>query len=330
MVGYIERHTGGTIMSVAGAVPTTDILSLAAKYCSGTGIHPTPLQELTVVRRDAKTEALPTVYTPSVCFVLQGEKNVWTGNKVYRYNPSTYLVSCLDIPATSQVVAASVKHPFLCLLLELQSSLIYEILQETSPATRPRDEPEGGLFIETVTPELADAFARLLRTLENPAERKVLAHAIMREIHYRLMNSRFGGRIQQLGMVGSRTQRISKVVEHLRRDYATPLKVIELAQMAHMSPSAFHLHFREVTSMSPLQYQKHIRLQEARRLLCTGSPDAASVAYQVGYESPSQFSREYKRFFGQPPMRDMELLRAAAATGDGNGSAQAIVKRLSA
>jgi AraC-like DNA-binding protein len=195
-------------------------------------------------------------------------------------------------------------------MLDLQPSIVYEILQDTPrPVKRQTAATEGGLFVETVTPELADAFGRLLRTLGSVSDVKVLAPSIVREIHYRLMDSRFGVRVRQLGVVGSKTQRIGKVVEEMRKDYAIPLKVTELARMVNMSVSAFHEHFRVVTNMSPLQYQKHIRLQEARRLLSTQSTDAASVAYQVGYESPSQFSREYRRLFGAPPMHDVEHLR---------------------
>ncbi len=148
-----------------------------------------------------------------------------------------------------------------------------------------------------------------MKTLENKNDLKVLAPSIVREIHYLLMSSRYGRKIRQLGVVGSKTQRIGKVVEHLRNDYAAPLRVTNLARMANMSPSSFHLHFRQVTSMSPLQYQKQVRLQEARRLLSVETTDAASVAFKVGYESPSQFSREYRRLFGQPPMRDLDRLR---------------------
>ncbi len=262
-------------MKTSGADDTKDLLATALKYCKSAGIHPTPLPELLVIRRDRTTEATPGMYNPEVCFVLQGEKDVWSGNKVYHYDPTSYLVSCLDIPAIAQVVLASTQQPFICLKLELQPSVVYEILQETSPATDLNEESEGGFYVEKVTPELADAFARLLRTLENKNDLKVLSPSIIREIHYRLMSSRFGATIRQLGIVGSKTQRISKVVEHLRNDYATPLRVPDLARMANMSPSAFHLNFRQVTNMSPLQYQKHVRLQEARRLLSIETTDAA-------------------------------------------------------
>ncbi len=306
-------------MKTSGADYTRSLLSAALRYCNGAGVHPTALPELSVIRRDKTTEATPGMYSPAVCFVLQGEKDVWVGNKVYRYNRTNYLVSCLDIPAIAQVVVASSRQPFVCLKLELQASIVYEILQETSPVELQKEQAEVGFYVEKVTAELAEAFARLLRTLENKDDLRVLAPSIMREIHYRLMSSRFGTKVRQLGVVGSKTQRIGKVVEHLRKVYASPLRVTDLARMANMSPSSFHLHFRQVTSMSPLQYQKHIRLQEARRLLSVETTDAASVAYEVGYESPSQFSREYRRLFGQPPMRDLDRLREAAGQGAAGG-----------
>ena len=296
-------------MKLTRTAITNSLLADAIKYCDGEGIHETPLPELKVIRREKTTEASPGMYASVVCLVLQGEKRVWSGKKVYRYNPENYLVSCIDTPATVQVVRASAKQPYVGLTLELQPSVVYDILQETSPAEVQRDQPGGGFFVEKVTAELAGAFARLVKTLENKNDLKVLAPSVVREIHYHLMSSRYGMKVRQLGVVGSKTQKIGKVVEHLRREYAEPLSVASLARMANMSPSSFHLHFRQVTSMSPLQYQKQVRLQEARRLLSVETTDAASVAFKVGYESPSQFSREYRRLFGQPPMRDMDQLR---------------------
>jgi len=286
-----------------------NLLDMAMKYCSREGNHSTPLPELKVVRRDQTSEAVPGMYAALVCLVLQGEKKVWSGRKVFRYNPENYLVSCVDVPAIFQVTKASPQQPYVGLTLELQPSIVYEILHESPVLELKEDDSEGGFFVEQVTTELAGAFSRLMKSMENKNDLKILSPSIVREIHYRLMNSRYGMRIRQLGVAGSKTQRIGKVVEHLQKDYAMPLKVTDLAQMANMSPSAFHLHFRQVTNMSPLQYQKQIRLQEARRLLSVDAVDAASVAFKVGYESPSQFSREYRRLFGQPPMRDMDRLR---------------------
>ena len=303
----MKRPTAGT---------TKHLLGLAMEFCGREGSHSTPLPELKVVRRDKTSEAVPGRYATLACLVLQGEKRVWSGRKVFRYNPENYLVSCVDVPAIFQVTKASPKQPYVGLTLELQPSIVYEILHDSSMLEIREDDSDGGFFVERVTADLADAFVRLMKSLQNSNELRILAPSIVREIYYRLMNSRYGMKIRQLGVVGSRTQRIGKVVEHLQRDYAAPLRVADLAQMADMSPSAFHLHFRRVTNMSPLQYQKQIRLQEARRILSIESADAASVAFKVGYESPSQFSREYRRLFGQPPMRDVERLRLSGAPQD--------------
>jgi AraC-like DNA-binding protein len=295
---------------------TKSLLNLAMAYCGREGNHRTPLPELKVVRRDNTSEAIPGRYATLACLVLQGEKKVWSGRKVFRYNPENYLVSCVDVPAIFQVTKASPDQPYVGLTLELQPSIVYEILHD-SPALEIRDDDsDGGFFVERVTPDLADAFARLMKSLQDKNELKILAPSIVREIYYRLMNSRYGVKIRQLGVVGSKAQRIGKVVEHLQKEYAAPLKVTDLARMANMSPSAFHLHFRQMTNLSPLQYQKQIRLQEARRILSVDTVDAAGVAFTVGYESPSQFSREYRRLFGQPPMRDIERLRMTGATQD--------------
>lgn len=291
---------------------TKTLLDLALKYCKQDGIYSTPLPGFKVVRRDRASEAIMGRYATLVCLVLQGEKKVWSGRRVFVYNPENYLVSCVDVPATFQVTKATRQEPYVGLTLELQPSLIYQILQESPGAETGEEDFAGGFFVEKVTLELADAFARLMRSVANKNELSILTPSIVREIHFRLMQSRYGAKIRQLGVVGSRSQRIGKIVEYLQREYAAPLKVTNLARMANMSPSAFHLHFRQVTNMSPLQYQKRIRLQEARRLLSVESTDAAGVSFTVGYESPSQFSREYKRLFGQPPIRDMEHIRETA------------------
>jgi AraC-like DNA-binding protein len=290
----------------------TDLVSQASPYCRREGANPTPIPGLTIFRHEKTTRAELSLYNPVVCLVIQGEKKVWSGKTVLHYNPENYLVSCIDVPAMFQVVRASEKQPFIGLTLNLQPSIVYRILQGMSPAEPNRQEPQGAMFVEKVSSDLRHAFARLLATLGDDNDRKILAPSIIEEIHYRLLSSRFGSKVRQLGIVGSKTQRISKVLDHLQKDFASPLRIADLAGMANMSPSAFHMHFRHVTNMSPLQYQKQIRLQEARRLLTTEEMDASSVAFQVGYESPSQFSREYRRLFGHPPMRDVGQQREMA------------------
>ena len=315
LVIILNADSGVELMKTNDVDTRSDLLNLARRYCREAGVFSTPLPGFKVVRRDATSEALVGRYAALVCLVLQGEKKVWSGKRVFRYDPENYLVSCVDVPATFQVTKATPQEPYIGLTLELQPSLIYHILHESTVSQIREEDSAGGFYVEKVTADLAGAFARLLRSLENTNELKILAPSIVQEIHYRLMSSRYGTKIRQLGVVGSRSQRIGKVVEHLQKDYAVPLRVTELARMANMSPSAFHLHFRQVTNMSPLQYQKQIRLQEARRMLSVEPMDAASVAFKVGYESPSQFSREYRRVFGQPPMRDVEGLRRSTGQG---------------
>ena len=287
----------------------THLVSQALTHCKKEGSNQTAIEGLTIYREDRTTKARPGLYNPIVCLVLQGEKRVWSGKKVLHYNPENYLVSCIDVPALFQVVKATKKQPFIGLTLTLDPSIIYRILQSMPPVETNQQETQGGMYVEKVSSDLRHAFGRLIGSLDDENDRRILAPSIIEEIHYRLLSSRFGAKIRQLGVVGSKTQRISKVLDHLQKDFAAPLRIAELAEMANMSPSAFHLHFRHVTNMSPLQYQKQIRLQEARRLLTVEEMDATSAAFRVGYESPSQFSREYRRLFGQPPMRDVEQLR---------------------
>jgi hypothetical protein len=191
---------------------TNDLLEMVMPYCRREGNHATPLSTLKVVRRDKTTEAMPGRYASLVCVVLQGEKKVWSGKRVYKYNSENYLVSCVDVPATFQVTDATEQRPYIGLTLELQPSIIYEILHNTSLGDAPKEPSSGGFYVEQVTEEIADAFTRLMRTLRNDNDRKVLTPSIVREIHYRLMNSNYGGKIRQLGVVGSKTQTISKVV----------------------------------------------------------------------------------------------------------------------
>lgn len=290
----------------------TNLISLVQPYCNHAGANSTPIPALTIYREDKTTHAMPGLYKPIVCLVLQGEKRVWSGKRVLHYNPENYLVSCVDVPAMFQVAKATKKQPYIGLTLNLDPSIVYRLLQGMPPADANSEKALSGMYVEKPTSELRHAFARLLATLGNPNDVRILAPSVIEEIHYRLLGSRFGAMVRQLGMVGSKTQRISKVLDRLQKEYASPLRIVELAEMANMSASAFHLHFRQVTNMSPLQYQKQIRLQEARRLLTVEEMDATSVAFQVGYESPSQFSREYRRLFGQPPMRDVEQQREMA------------------
>ena len=286
-----------------------ELIDLTLAVSAGEGLHQTLIPQLQVVRSDGRTLPAHTRYTPSLCLVLQGEKEAVVGGRVLRFTPARYLVVSVDLPVTGRVVQATPEQPFLCLVLTLEPATVYGLVQELPP---PRTQASSGLFQEEMNPELTDALLRLLRCLATPADRRILAPMVLREITYRLLGSSFGATVRQLGVAGSRTQRIAQAVERIQARFDQPLTVDEMASAAHMSPSAFHHHFKQVTTMSPLRYQKELRLQEARRLLSTEAVDAATAALRVGYESPSQFSREYARLFGLPPMSDLKRLRQEA------------------
>jgi len=289
----------------------TDLASLALEWAPGEGAHATPLPGLLVIRSDGRTLPTHTVYRPSLCLVLQGAKEVAMNGHVFRFQPGCFLIVSIDLPITSQVLEASPGKPFLCLALSLDPDLIFGLLQGMGQATEP--VPSGpGIHLSAGSPELLDAFLRLLRSLGEPMDAGVLGPMLWREITYRLLKTEYGPVVRQLGVAGSRVQRIAKAVTRLRERFDEPLKIEDLAQLVNMSPSSFHKHFKQITTLSPLQFQKELRLQEARRLLRVDGLDAATAAFRVGYESPSHFSREYARHFGQPPIRD---IRAADPEG---------------
>ncbi|RYZ85634.1 MAG: AraC family transcriptional regulator [Proteobacteria bacterium] len=289
-----------------------EMIELSRRYSRGEGLEPTSIPELQISYSTAPTSPIHTVYRPCFCLILQGEKDVTLESKTYSYGPEQYLVSSIDLPVTGQVTRASKKLPYLCLVIEIKPETVYEILAQNPSLVS--SSHSKAIYTERVTTELLDASLRLLRTLKNDADREILSAGVLREITYRLLSSPYSETIRQLGIAGSQMQRISKVIDHLNRNYAKLLRMEDLARIAHMSASGFHQHFKSITQMSPLQYQKRIRLQEARRMLSTETADASSVAFKVGYESASQFSREYTRMFGRPPMSDMKFQRKSVKT----------------
>lgn len=246
-----------------------------------------------------------------MCFVVQGSKEVSIGGRTYRYAASEYLVCMVDLPLTGEVLEASARKPYLCWAITLDPAVVYEVLRADPLEVASTAKP--GIFVGKNDPNLADAVLRLVRCLDDPHDCAVLAPSVQREIVYRLLRGRFAALVRDLGVVGSRTQRIARAIVHLKSHYTEPLSVPELARLVGMSASSFHEHFKRITTLSPLQYQKHLRLQEARRLLALDEATAADVAFRTGYESASQFSREYARYFGQPPMRDTRARVGALA-----------------
>jgi len=284
----------------------------------------TPISGLTFFRREAPMP--PTICLVEACIVLvvQGEKQMLAGGEAYPYNINRFLITSLDIPANSQVVTASPDNPCLGLVLKLDLRTMAELIAQGGlplPEDRSSDR-EAVIGLGTVTPMLLEPFKRMLDLLDEPSAIPILAPLIEREIHYRLLMSDQAARLQQIASVGSQGHRVAKAIDWLKVNYTETLRIDDLASHVRMSPSSLHHHFRQLTAMSPLQYQKWLRLNEARRLMLNEDSDAASAAFEVGYESPSQFSREYTRLFGAPPKRDIEgLRRKADREGSSHGAA---------
>lgn len=253
---------------------------------------------------------------PLLVVLAQGGKRLLLGDRVFEYRAGQCLVVTTDLPVTGHFLDATPQNPALGVGLVLRPAAIAPLLLETPPERRSRTAGDGpALATGDVGPDLLDALARMLRLLDHPADAPVLAPLIEREILWRLLTGPHGGMIRQIGLADSALSHVSRAIRWIRDNYAETVRIEDLARMTGMSAPAFHRHFRAVTTMSPLQFQKRIRLQEARSLLLAGPDDVAGVGHLVGYDSPSQFSREYRRLFGAPPGRDAAQLRAAAAPG---------------
>jgi AraC-like DNA-binding protein len=247
--------------------------------------------------------------------VVQGRKQVTVGDETYVYDPSHYLAVSVELPAVGNVVEASPEEPYLCMTLTVDPRELATLIVETGQQA-PRDDHDGrALYVSALRAPLLDGFLRLVRLLDAPHDVPVLAPLILRELQYRLLQSEQFGRLAQMAIGDGRLRRVAGAIAWVKEHYAEPLQIDALAKHANMSPSALHNHFKAVAAMSPIQYQKRLRLQEARRLLLSGATSAEAVAYEVGYASASQFSREYVRLFGQPPRRDAERMREAAGGG---------------
>ena len=273
----------------------------------------TAIPRLHLIRFSRPTERIHGLYEPAFCIVAQGRKRAMLGDQIFEYDRSRFLVVSVDVPVAGQIIEATPREPYLCFRLDLDRALLASLFMELGDGFRCDRGPEQGLVLSAVTPELRDASLRLLRLLEKPEDAAVLAPLVEREILYRLVCSDQGARLWQIAHGESRLQQVNRAIRRLQRDFEKPIAIAELAAEAGMSVSAFHQHFKTVTAMSPLQYQKQLRLQEARRLILSAAMDAASAGHRVGYDSASQFSREYSRLFGAPPMRDAQRLRAQPA-----------------
>jgi AraC-like DNA-binding protein len=287
----------------------SELAGTIERFTGEDGVHATEIGALTFYRYSGPSDPVQVLYEPSFCLIARGSKRVLLGDEIYTYDPAHFLLVSVDLPVAGQVVEASPGAPYLGLRIELDSSLIGELLVDTATPEARGPAPHRGLAVAPIDPPLLDAVARLLGLLETPRDIGALAPLILREIIYRLLTGEQGARLRQMATEGGQARRISSAIRWLKRNFDRPLRIEDLAREVHMSPSGLHHHFKAVTAMSPLQYQKQLRLQEARRLMLSEALDAATAGYRVGYESASQFSREYRRLFGDPPRRDMVQLR---------------------
>lgn len=290
----------------------SELARLIERHVNADGIHTTPIPRLALLRTSQVTEPLPVVYEPALCLVAQGRKQVILANEIYLYGPEQFLVTSVDLPVMGQVIEASPSQPYLCVRLELEAGQLSALLMETGLDKTPSSSGSVlalGLTVQPLEPQLLDAALRLLRLLETPHDIPILAPLIEREILYRLLSGPFNERLRQIALADNRLQSVNRAIHWLKHNYAAPFRIETIAREARLSPSALHHSFKAVTAMSPLQYQKQLRLQEARRLMLGQALDAATASHSVGYESPSQFSREYSRLFGAPPSRDIARLK---------------------
>ncbi len=263
-------------------------------------------------RASVPLKPVHSVLDPSVCVIAQGSKEVLLGESRYRYDPAHYLLATVELPRVSQVLEASEQRPYLSLRLELTPTLVSSVMTEAGLSLLKNHEDARAISVSPLDTNLLDAFVRLVRLLDTPADIPVLLPLITREILYRLMTGEQGARLRHLALQGGYTPDIARAVKRLRQDFDQPLRIESLAHELGMSVSGFHHHFKAVTAISPLQFQKQLRLQEARRLMLGEDLDATSAAFRVGYRDASHFNREYKSLFGVPPLRDVQRQREEA------------------
>ena len=289
------------------------LVAAIERHTPAAGIFATVVPGLIIARLTEPSAPNALVVDPSLCIVAQGAKEVFLAGEVYRYDPAHSLLVSVDLPISARVVEATPSRPCLAVRVSLDPAVVGELLADC-PDALPQGPPARGLEVRPVEPPLLDAVARLVALLDSPRSLGPLAPLVLREITYRVLVGPQGARLRQIATAGASAQQIARAIRWLRDHFAEPLRGESLARTARMSLSGFHQHFKAVTGLSPLQYQKQLRLQEARRLMLGEGLDAAAAAFRVGYESPSQFSREYRRLFGTPPRRDVTALKFVAQT----------------
>lgn len=286
-----------------------ELAELIERFTDGDGAHATAIPRVFLHRFSVPSAPMYSVYEPAFCIVAQGSKHAMAGDQVFVYDASKYLVVSVDVPIVSQITAASRSEPFLGLRLDLDPAVIGALMMESDVKRAATAQPGPSLGVTDLSEEIIDASVRLLRLLATPRDIPILAPLAEREILYRLLRGEQTARLSAIGFAESKMQQVNRAIGWIKRNFREPFRIEALTDAAGMSASALHEHFKTVTGMSPLQYQKQLRLQEARNLIVSQRLDAATAGHAVGYDSPSQFSREYRRLFGAPPLRDAERLR---------------------
>lgn len=278
------------------------------QFTEGVNKLETDIPGLALHRWDYPTEPTSYMMAPSICVIVQGEKRVLLGEDSYFYDENRFLVTSLDLPVVANITKASKNKPYLGITYKLDHREITRLMVESRLALEKSRKESASIAVSTIAPPLLNSFLRLLDLINEPEYIPVIAPLIQREILFRLLVSEQGPRLREIGMSTSHEYQIAKAIDWMKQNYASRMSIDKLASQVRMSASALHFHFREMTNMSPLQYQKWLRLHEARRLMLTQKVDATNAAFEVGYESPSQFSREYKRLFGNSPLKDIKQL----------------------
>ena len=288
------------------------LASSIGKVMGNTAQLTTPVSGLTLYQSTAPTAPNPCTYEPSLLVIPQGKKRVELGKQSYVFGGTTFLLTSIELPIVSRVSAASVERPYLAFFLKLDMSMVRDVLHSEEVSVPAPPPGVRGMVLGEATAELLAPCCRMIELLDSPQDASFFGKLLQREIIYRLLQGPQGDRLRSIATLADHDYRTAKAVAWLRENFVRALNVDDLASITGMSRSTFHHHFRSLTAMSPLQFQKQLRLHAARQKMLMEELDAASAAFEVGYESPSQFNREYKRFFGQPPMRDVLALRASA------------------
>jgi len=287
-------------------------VELIERHIDGDGKHITDIPSLFFTRFSQVTGPHYGVNKPSLCIIAQGLKEIILAQENFIYGPTEYLLTSVNLPITGQVIEASPEAPYLAIKLEFTPSEILEVLHASDMKINRKEKAKRGMAVNQLDGTLLDAVIRLARLLDQPMDIPVLAPLIKKEIIYRLLEGKQGATLKQMALAESSTNQISDTIKYIMNNYNRPFRIEDLAEIANLSVSSFHRQFKEVTTMSPIQFQKQLRLQEARRLLVTESTEATDIAFRIGYESPSQFSREYSRMFGFPPKEDLKRIRNEA------------------